>query len=41
MTPLEVIDGRIDKLKKEITTEKNATTKSQKEALLKQMENVK
>ena len=41
MTPLEVIDGRIDKLKKEITTEKNSTTKSQKEALLQQMEGVK
>ncbi len=41
MTPLEVMDGRITKLKKEITTEKNATTKSQKEALLQQMEGVK
>ena len=41
MTPLEVMNGRINKLKKEITTEKNATTKLQKEALLQQMEKVK
>lgn len=41
MTPLEVMNGRINKLKKEITTEKNATTKLQKEALLQQMESVK
>ncbi|HNG97381.1 MAG TPA: hypothetical protein PLW93_03855, partial [Candidatus Absconditabacterales bacterium] len=41
MTPLEVMDGRINKLKKEITTEKNPATKLQKEALLQQMENVK
>jgi len=41
MTPLEVIDGRIDKLKKEIATEKNPAIKSQKEVLLQQMESVK
>ena len=41
MTPLEVMDGRINKLKKEITTEKNPATKLQKEALIQQMENVK